>query len=340
MKFAVTPELATLLKTLRAQSGVSAKDLAAHLGHSSSYVSKLESGSLKSIQEETLTDVLTYISGGGDFYGEVLPNVYRALKALVDPQHLVTQAWFMQYDATERTVAVTDGLVDDIRRHIEKLGISSDELADFINGNYDSGLSDSYPANQIVILEYNGEPRLTYRSQISKEKLRRFLEKKAEVCPYMFLNNLLFVLFRMDYFPDEVGKLPPEEATVVLRCVADYMDQRGIHSLTRFSHMLSSEDFIEHQKLLIDDQSDIASRIAAVLKELAAADPMTTIGRLNAFYDTLNWDPAFAVKLMSIPFADLGSMSHRNKARLLKDVQNLVDSYGQLPEIQKKIEQY
>lgn len=340
MKFTVTPELATLLKTLRAQSGVSAKDLASHLKRSPSYVSKLESGFLKSVQEDTLTDMLVYISEGDDFYGEVLPNVFRVLEAIMDPQRLVAQSWFLQYDVVERRVPVSEGMVDDIRRQMDRLDIGAGELSAFVDGNFDSELSDDFPVNQIVVLEYEGKPRLTYRAEVSEDELSRFLRKKVKDCRYMFLNNVLFALFRMENYPDVEGRLPPDEATVVLRCMADYMDQQGIHSLASFSHMLSSESFIERQKVLLGGRADVPSRIAATLQEVVDADPLTTINQLNVFCETLNWDPAFAVSLMSIPFSDLGSMSHRNKARLLEDVRALVDSYEKLPDIQKKIEHY
>lgn len=200
MKFSVTPELATLLKTLRAQSGVSAKDLAEHLKRSPSYVSKLESCSLKSVQEETLTDMLVFVSEGKDFYGEVLPNVFRVLKAIADPQRLIAQSWFLQYDVVERKVAITDGMVDDIRRHMDKLDMDASDLAAFIDGNFDSGLSDSFPANQIVIVEHESGHRLTYRAEVSQDELQGFL-RKTKTCGYMFLSNVLFALFRKDYFP-------------------------------------------------------------------------------------------------------------------------------------------
>lgn len=340
MKFAVTPELATLIKTLRMRNRISAKDLASYIQRSPSYVSKLEKASLKTVREDELTDILVYVSGGGDFYDDVLPAAFPTLGVIMDPARLVAQAWLLQYDVVERMVDIDDAMVDEIRSHLDELDVSAASLAAFISANYDSQLTESFPANQVTVLEYEGKQRLTYRAEVSEREIKQFLCKKMKACRYMFLDNVLFALFRMEYYPDTHGKLPPDEAAVILRCTADYMEKWGIHSLVRFSHLLSSDTFIERQKVILNSQNDAPTRIASTLQELVSADPLTSIKQLNTFSDTLEWDPAFAMKLMGIPFANLGSMSHRNKAQLLDKICDLVDSYEELPDFQKKFDSY
>ena len=134
--------------------------------------------------------------------------------------------------------------------------------------------------------------------------------------------------------------MPPEEAVIVLRCTASYMEQWGLHSLTGFSHLISSDEFIERQEPLTRSNPRIVQRIADLLEELSQHEAVVTTNQLNAFYEMLQWDPAFALKLVSMPFSDLGEMGFRTKSRLLADIQELIDRYDQLPDLEKRFETY
>ena len=41
-----------------------------------------------------------------------------------------------------------------------------------------------------------------------------------------------------------------------------------------------------------------------------------------------------------MPFSDLGEMGFRTKSRLLADIQELIDRYDQLPDLEKRFETY
>ncbi len=340
MKYAVTPELATLLKTLRAQSGVSAKDLAKHEGKSPSYISKLENASLKTVQKETLTSILTYISGGGDFFEEVLPNAYRTLQAFMEPYRLAAQVWLFDYDAVDRQVNVPEDMSLELKRCLDELGITAGELADRINANIDSGLGRNFPANQFAAIDYEGKPRLTYRGQVSFEEVEQLVGGKMQQVGYMFLSNVVFNLIRWELFPQQESKLPPEDAVAVLNNAAAFMDRWEIHSLIGYIHLMGSPNFVAYQTQLISQENDIPARIADTLSQMVKIESIAAIKQLNEFNNTLEWDPAFALKLMGIPFSELNGLSHKNKAKLLDDIQRLVDSYDSLPEMQRKFDEY
>lgn len=340
VKYAVTPELATLLKTLRMQSGISAKDVARHEGKSPSYISKLEGGSVKSVDKDILTSMLEYSTGGMSFYDDVLPSAYRTLRAFIEPYRLPAQVWLFDYDAADRMVRIPPDMVEDVRRHMGELGVSAAELARFVNANIDSELGEGFPANRFVALDYEGAPRLLFRAEVSVDALERFLACEMAEASYMLVNNLLFSLIRIELFPQVETKLPPDDAVTVLRNTADYMDRWGFHSLVGYSHLMSSPDFVRYQGKLAVEKNNVPERIAAILSQVVDANPLTAINQLNVFCDTLEWDPSFAVKLLGIPFSDLNGMSFSNKARLLRDIQALVDSYDALPDMRKRLEDY
>ncbi len=340
MKFSVTPELALLLKTMRAQGGISAKDLAERVGKSPSYVSKLENGEVKSIRSDLLAQALSCVSGGGDFFDDVLPAALRSLRSFMEPGRLTSQVWLLQFDVVERRVTVPAGMAADMEGHLAEAGSSVAELVRFTNRNVDSELSASFPANEIVLVDYEGTPRLTVRVHVDERAVERALRGERDALSYLDVLDLSFSMFRLAMFPETEGKLPPDQAVAVLRCTASYIDQWGLRCLTGFNRVIASDEFIARQEPLARTEPRIVQRISAVLEEASRHDSISTTNRLNAFYETLEWDPAFALKLVSIPFSDLGEMSFRAKSRLLQDIQELVERYDRLPDFEKRLEEY
>ncbi len=340
MKFSVTPELALLLKTLHAQSGIPAKDLAEKVGKSPSYISKLENGEVKSIQKDVLVRILSIVAGGGDFFEEALPAAVRALRSFMEPKRLLSQVWLLQLDVVERTVVIPAAMAADVKAQLSAAGETLSGLVDMVNRNEDSGLPESFPANEVTVVDYEGTPRFTVRVVVDETRVEQAFSKEVPVLSYLAVNDLVFALFRRMRFPSSVGKMPPEEAVIVLRCTASYMEQWGLHSLTGFSHLISSDEFIERQEPLTRSNPRIVQRIADLLEELSQHEAVVTTNQLNAFYEMLQWDPAFALKLVSMPFSDLGEMGFRAKSRLLADIQELIDRYDQLPDLEKRFETY
>lgn len=340
MKFSVTPELALLLKTMRAQSGISAKELAERVGKSPSYVSKLENGEVKSVQKDLLAQVLTCVAGGGDFFDDVLPAALRSLRSFMDPARLASQVWLLQFDVVERTVTIPAGMAADMKEQLAQAGMTVRELTRFTNRNVDSELSAAFPANEIASVDYEDGTRLTVRVRLDESQVERALREERPVLSFLDAVDLTFSMFRLVKFPEAEGKLPPEQAVTVLRCTASYIDQWGLRSLTGFNRFIASDEFIARQEPLARTEPRIVQRIADVLEEASRHDALSTTSQLNAFYETLSWDPAFALKLVSIPFSDLGDLSFRAKSRLLQDIQDLVDRYDQLPDFEKKLEEY
>ncbi|WP_080797446.1 helix-turn-helix domain-containing protein [Arabiibacter massiliensis] len=340
MKFAVTPELARLIKTLRAQNGVGAKELAEHLGKSPSYVSKLEGGAVKFVERGTLADALCFAAGGGGLYEEALPSAVRLLRGSMEPGRLVDQVWLMHFDVVERPIRVPEGMAADMARNLAEMGVTTEGLAAFLNANVDSQMSDSFPANEMLVVDYDGKRRMLARVEIEESAIDQLIRERGATVRYFTLYNVVHALFRLKRFPDVMEKLPPDDAATVLRCAAAYMERWGVHSLIGYSHFLSSDEFIEHQRPLAAAEVGIVERIGERLREVSAHDPLHAVSQLNAFYDTLEWDPAFALKVMGMPFAVLDDLSFSNKRRLLDDIRELVERYDRMEEFERKIESY
>ena len=344
MKYSVTPELAILLKTIRTQNGISSKDLAAQVGKSPSYISKLEAGSVKTIQKDLLTKIITLISDGDDFFEECLPVAIKTLESFIEPRRMLHQTWLYQYDIVDRPIAVPEAMLDDMNARMAEQGISVQKLVDWSNANVDSEMSSNFPANTVLAMPYDEDVRLLVRVQIAPETAEELLSKKRMTTNYLTIYNLVFILMRFLNFGEVRRKLPPDQAIVVLKDAATYMGQYHVHSLTGFSHMLSSEDFTDRQKPLAwsyetEDNSTL-SEAFGFFREAMDHDALNTKKALDTFLDTLGWDPAFTLKLLSIQFSELEGLSFQNKKNLLEEIEALVERYNQMSDFEKRLETY
>ena len=340
MKFPVTDELAKLLKTLRVQRGVPAKDLAERLGKSASYLSKLEGGAVRTIDKEALAALLGLLVGGGGFYEDVLPVAVRALRGIADERALSTQLWLLHFDVVERPVDVPSAMAHDMAANFDAEKADPRSIAELLDANLDSELSDAFTANQMVAIDYEGTPRLMARVSISPDQVYAILSERKTRTTYFLLYNIVHAMFRIQSHPGVRTKLPPDDAARILRAVATYLGRWNIHSLTGFSHLISSDDFIARQAPLAAGHAGVVERISAKLSEVVAHDPLHAINQLNAFFDTLEWDPAFALQIAGLPLAELGEVSFANKRRLLESIRADIDELERMDDFDKRIERY
>ena len=340
MKFQVTPELAKTLKVVRVQRGISSKEVADHLGKSPSYVSKLEGGDVKYIGAEALTGLLCFLAGSEDFYGEVLPAVASALEGVVGSKVTDDQLWFIHYDVAVRPVEVPAGMTAELAAAYDELGVTPAAIAAHLNANIDSGMPDSFPANELLTLDSDGKQRLLARVEVTEDEVRGVVYETGHVTTYFFLYNVVHTMHRMRLYPGAAEKLPSDDAARLLRLTADYLGRWGVHSLMGFSHFISSEAFVARQAPMVGTEGGVIDELAGQLREVMAHDSLRTASQLGQFRETLAWDPAFALKLVGIPFSALGTLSHTNKQRLLEDVEALVERYDQLDEFAKRAEEY
>lgn len=340
MKFDVTPELATLIKTLRVRNGVSAKDVAEQIGKSPSYLSKLEGGSVHTIEDKQLRHVLELVCKGSNFYEEVLPEVANLLFNTADPDRLINQVWFMQFDVVLRPVKTSVDMAKDIRENFKAIGKTLGEITDFINENVDSDTNENFPVNQITVMNYGDSPHLLIRARFREEAVEQVVCGEPRTTSYFVLNSVIHTMFRMKLYPDKNEKLPPADALVLLNSVADYMERWGVHSLMEFGRYLTTNRFLESQMPREGDRQNVVTIIASQFIEMIDHNPLETIGQLNAYRDTLLWDPAFALKIIGIPFAKLGDLSYSNKRKLLGEIEELVKRYDSLDEFERKMETY
>ncbi len=346
MKFNVTPELAVLIKTIRTQNRISSKDLAEHINKSYSYVSKLESGDVKSILKEDLTNILTFITGGGDFFSDVLPSVVRSFHSFLDPLCLVDQLWLIQYDVIERPMCIPEEMVDDMARMMDEHTITIKMLTDMINGNVDAELNESFPENVYFAMNSHGSTRLLIRAQVKSHEIERIFSKRNLNSFYYVIQYMVYGVLRLVHFPEYQTKLPAEKAAAVLKASSAYMERFQIDTLINLSHLFASDIYIGSliqpnvvSSLNATDEFTLNAMVE-LFRESIQHDPVGAIQALETFQHNLTWDMGFMYKLISIPFFNQGNLSYMHKKRLIAEIIELIERYDKMSDFEKRMEIY
>lgn len=344
MKFTVTPELTTLIKTIRTQNNISAKEFAAYIEKSPSYVSKLENGDVKNIQKKELTKILSFLTGGEDFYENVLPAVVRVLMSYLPSGRLSEQVWLLQYDTADRPVLISEEMSSDLKDRLDGIGMNEEELAAFMNENFDSELSCAFPANEIIPIEHQGNTRILVRLEMNSRDISRILSGKDRNTTYLAAYGISHSLIRLEKFGSVSYKLPPESAAEILRDTSAYLEKFQVHSLIGFSRMLSSRDFINRQVNMVNTfdsvSTELMNSITEFFQEALKYDTLGTTQAMDAFSRSMSWDPAFILKLIKFPFYKMEGLSFHQKKKLIGEITELLEKYDQMSDFEKKLEIY
>ncbi len=344
MKFTVTGELAVLIRTIRTQKGISAKELAVFIEKSPSYVSKLESGDVKNIQKKDLTRIFTFLTGGENFYEDVLPAVVRVLMSFMPGERLPEQVWLLQYDTADRPVLVSEEMAENLKERLEELGLEAEGLAAVMNENFDSELSSAFPANEIIPFDQQGSTRILVRLEMNPKDISRILSGVDRNTTYLVIYGISHMLIRLEKFGSVSYKLPPENAVEILRDTSAYLEKYQVHSLIGFSRMLSSRDFISRQVNMANTfdsvSSDLMNSIMEFFQEALKFDTLGVTQTMDAFVKSLSWDPAFILKLIKLPFYKMEGLSYYQKKNLIYEITELLEKYDQMSDFEKKLEIY
>ena len=119
----VTPELTETLRGIRLQNKIQAKNLAAHIGKSPAFISKLESGNIQTIDTKELYSILQFISGENSST-ELAEQIYASLRFKYSSKEIEEQLWFTNYDTVECLLPIPEALIDDMVTRLGTLGVS------------------------------------------------------------------------------------------------------------------------------------------------------------------------------------------------------------------------
>lgn len=351
MRFEVTPILAEGIRMSRIQNGIASKDVAAALYRSPTYISKLERGDIKTIDVEELTAILHYVIRGDSEKELTLSEKLEILASGLAPRYEVKEIerelWLENYDWVICEHPVPPELPATIVAEMKEKHVSAETLSAAINSNAElpQELRDNgaIPFNQWKNYFENGTLKNHFiKLSISLMDVTDFLEGKRSTSNYLLVFVIVrFLKWLVDY---------PEE-----NCISDTRSRElyeyTIHFLERYNFSSYSDKRRQKRNAekaaLLERLRGENAALASAMSELPVlpgAIPQENIEDLlmwiNRLSINLDWDPAFMRKLMSLPFSELEGLSYSNKRQLLLKIEDLIQSYKDLPNELKSWETY
>lgn len=338
-KVNVTPELADLIKMIRRENNILSKDLAVHISKSPAYITKLERGDIKSIDEQELTDILNYINQGKSTFDEVIESTFRTLSYKYTADEIDQQVWLYNYDTVKRMIPIPEKLVDELKEKIENSNFSLSEIVDRINLNEEIPSEVNIaelPINQWHYIEQVDE--IFIRMKVELSTIKGILDKSIDKSNYVTVLSLVYYLNKSIYGKDI------NTDSEIRKNSHEYLNSHKFYSLNERNKILSQAKSKDDQIKLLSsfDYSNIEI-VNDILKRftlMSEMDVKKTNDQLKIFHKNLEWDLSFTMAVVSTDFWKLSKLSYSRKRELLEDIRSLLNKYDSLPEDSKYIETY
>lgn len=343
----VTPELSDTLRNIRLQNKIQAKTLAAHIGKSPAYISKLESGNILSIDNHELHLILQFISAGDSNFDDIVEKIYASLKYKYTSEEIEKQLWFTNFDTVERQIPIPESLTDTVRNYIAKLGIGREQLLKRINANEaltdDENNDENIPYNQWYHQDRIGGSAQSIKIKLLPELFDSILDRTVDISPYVFVFAIMYYILKINQFGTQV-ELSDEETKDLMAKTTKELNQHKFYSITEKEALLSEKEtqaeIFELFNTFDRDNIEIVNDIISGLKFATECNIKDTNAQLDNFRKNMRWDLGFMLKIMSLDYKSLGSTTVSNKRSLIAAIEKLISEYSQIPEKMNKIETY
>lgn len=351
-KFNVTHELASTLKSIRIQNNVTAKSVAEFVGKSQSYISKLEKAEIKTIEEEELTKIFKFIyqgvENGQESLDSILEKVYNTIELRFSDEEIKSQTWWDTYDTVLRRIPIPTKLVDDIVSRMKAINLSSTTLCDRINANEaispEVKNDDRYPFNEWQAYVRNHHVDFYFiKVKVEQEDINRILSKEIVGTNYLTMLAIAFYLHKIEKFGSQVV-ISGEENHNLNSVARDYLNRFKFYSISEKNKLSRLAKSKEEKEALVSsfdrENQELVNKIIFRYKIFSEIDIQRSNQVFEIIVENLNWDLSFMMAISNIKFSELKDISFTNKKNLLNEIRTLVKKYNDLPEDQRKMNDY
>lgn len=350
-KYEVTPELAYTIRSVRTQKKITAKSIAEHIHKSQSYMSRLEKGDIKIIDEDDLSSILLFIFK--EEYSEpsldtILDSIYSTLELQYSDSEIEQQLWFCNFDTVVRKIPIPRDMIEDISLRMVNLGISIADLCRRINAN--EGIlpevknTDDYPFNEWQVLVNNHKIDFYFiKMQVSEQDISDILNGTATSANYVSLLAISYYLHKIEQYGSQI-LIPQDDNFRITNQAIDFLNQHHFYSISeknKLSRQAKSQD--ERERLLSSfdrENRELVTSILTAIHVFSELDIQRNNRILRSINDNLDWDLGFMFALAGMSFRDLRHLSYSNKTKLLSDINELIQKYKEMPEQKKQIDYY
>ncbi|HAP15550.1 MAG TPA: hypothetical protein DCR07_05530, partial [Lactococcus sp.] len=320
-RYDVTPELAATIRAVRTQNHVASKSVAEHIGKSQSYMSKLEKGDIKTIEEAELTSIFCFIFGSDkgfqDFLDSSLGTIFNTLELRFSDKEIAEQIWFDNYDTVLRMIPIPEAMIDNLYERMSILNLSAEALCIKINSN--EGISpkvqntDSYPFNEWQPFVCNHQIEFRFiKMNIDSTDIREILNKTKTETNYVTMLSIAYYIMKIECYGERI-QLSEEEDSLLMRKASDYLNSYKFFSIYEKNRLLKQTQSGSEQEDLLSsfdkENSALINEILAAFKVFSELNIVRMNEYLSVLVENLKWDNSFMMKLMSTPFHDIKGTS-------------------------------
>ena len=345
LKTPVTPELSNMLKTLRLQKNIQAKELALKIGRSPAYITKLEKGDVKNIESELLDNILNVLSDGDPESDGLVDKIYAIQKQYPSNDEIEEQLWFVNFDTVMRRIPIPDKLISYMLEKISMNKIDRSTLLKRINNN--EALTPAEKQDETI--EHNrwfssrNNTSNSIKILLSDVEMNGILDRTMTFASYIYVFCILFYILKIERFK-EIVDITEDENKLLMDETTKILNEYKFYSLAEKSKIIATAETQEQINELWNsfdtENQQYISDILAGLKFASELDIETTNIRLKSFSENIHWDIWFMLKLISLKYSELDELSTTVKKDFLKEIEDIILKYKNLPKSQKNVETY
>lgn len=351
-RFDVTPELASVIKSTRISHNITAKSVAEQIGKSQAYISKLEKGELKSIDQKQLITIFEYILGSEtafqDFLNETLLPIFSTLTLRHSKEEIDQQLWYKNFDTILRLIPIPEALIKNIIKEMDDYSVDVNTLVERINSNemmvHDGRDLSAYPSNTWFIENDKGTIKSVYiKMCLEAQTVSDILSFKIKSTNYMTMFAIVFYLLLFEQYGNSQD-LEKDDYSSTWRKAQLYLNQYHFYSLEEKSYLESkAKTESEIEALMSDfdrDNLNTLNDIIRVFKVYSDVDIIKTTKYLSKFKKNLDWDGGFILSLISLGFYSLDNTTTAQRQNILFEISDIVKKYKSLPVDNNAVEFY
>lgn len=348
-KISIDDTLALKIKELRIKNHIKNKDLAAQMGKSAAYVTKLENGQIKQIKKDSFVKLVNYLAKSDDGYYSFCEQIAQEL----DADEIKNSLALMNFDFIDRKIPLNQELIADIKQKLNEFHITIEELAEYINKNDDLN-ADFYREHKInpdlqeknIWLPYqeadsNQRNHFYVLINLKPSRIKNIIEGKITKCNYLTIFAIVYHLFKLSY-----GTNLDEDARNTCKIKTEnYLLEHRFYSIASWNrYMEAAKSNEELNKVLSQfdkDNQEYVCKIMGRLNFLSELDISYTNGKLKTILNNMeSGDASFVLAFMALNLDSTVNLGVEAKKELLSKLQLVINEFSQENETINRIEKY
>ncbi|MBQ9032048.1 MAG: helix-turn-helix transcriptional regulator [Parasporobacterium sp.] len=353
-KISISPEIGIAIKEYRTKKKIRAKELAEHIGKTPAYISKLENGDFKTIKQDSFQKIVAFISGGDS---EGYQRFIDHYLSHASNDELRQQLEIMNYDMIQRELPIPSDLVALINSEIHELGISSEDLVNYINQNddYDNAFFKKYKLvkSDIPLNEFYPIPAATAENSqqddefmtiilyhLTPRYVASILSGRRTSCPHFVIYAIVYNILKLKNpeckNTEERWQLKTEASQILI--------DKKLYALFDKSRYFANHTDKEQRRSFLNSQdilfAELMEFLYSKLEELSEKHINYVNEKLSAVCSNFEKDISFALSFAALDIRKISDLSVPKRREFLETVNSLIEEFSAIPHSFEDIEMY